>query len=46
MEKSDLRALAKDFAKWGANRIQRIAEMTKRYGVLFSSEQYSDGKKG
>lgn len=46
MKATDLKALAADFASWGAKRVRRIVAMTKRHGVICSSTVYSNGKAG
>lgn len=46
MKITDIKALAKQFKKWGLNRVKRVQEMTKKYGVILSTTLYSDGKRG
>lgn len=45
---SSIERLAQDFANWGRKATLRIARMTRKYGVLFSSASsaFSNGEKG
>ena len=42
----DLVDLAADFASWGKEAVMRVGRLTRKHGVLCSSEQFSDGKRG
>jgi len=39
-KESAITRLAKDFARWGAPRVRRVLDMTRKYGVLYT-EFYS-----
>lgn len=43
---TDLGYLVEDFASWGKKAVMRVGRLTKKHGVLCSSDQFSDGKRG
>ena len=46
LKRSDKQALTKDFIDWGKEYAERAYETALEYGVLCSSEQFSDRIKG